>query len=86
MNKNYALIFGAIVLVAVLGVSYMIWFTSPNYVVQTVTIIANTENGCIGETMNGFSVNIGPCDAQPNDVISAKYDTNILKREIAMNL
>jgi len=85
MNKNYVLILGAIILVAVFGVSYMMWFTSPNYVVQTVTIIANTENGCIAETMDGFSVNIGQCDVQPNDIISAKYDINTLKREIAMN-
>jgi capsular polysaccharide biosynthesis protein len=85
MNKNYALIFSAIIIVAVLATGYLFWFTSPNYVVQTVTVIANTADGCIAETMNGFSVNIGPCDAEPNDVISAKYDTNVLKREAAMN-
>ena len=79
------LIFGAIILVAIFAVFYLMWFTSPNYVVQNVTVITNTADGCIAETMDGFSVNIGPCDAQPDDIISAKYDTNILKREIAMN-
>lgn len=79
------LIFGAIIVVAVLAFAYLMWFTSPDYVVQNVTVIANTAEGCIAETMDGFSVNIGSCDAEPNDVISAKYDINVLKREIAMN-
>ena len=84
-NINYGLIFGAIIVVSVVTVSYLMWYMSPDYIIDDVTVIANTIDGCIAETQNGFSVNIGPCDAQPNDVISAKYDTNVFEREAAMN-
>ncbi len=74
------LIFSIIVIVFVIGIFYMLLSMSPNYVVQTVTVIANTADGCIAETQDGFSVNIGSCDAEPNDVISAEYDSNIIDR------
>jgi len=52
---------------------------------ETVKIVANTESGCIAETMDGFPVNIGPCDANEGDIISAKVDTKLKERAAAVN-
>ena len=50
-----------------------------------VKIVAVTENGCIGETFDGFSVNIGDCQAQPGDVINAPVDQKAKERAALMN-
>jgi len=58
---------------------------NPSYITADVRVVVSTLDGCIVETQNGFSVNIGPCDAEPNDIISATYDTKIFERIKAMN-
>ncbi len=75
----------AIIGVAVLLLGYLSWYVSPNEIVEMVKIIANTEEGCIAETSDGFPVNIGPCNAKQGDTISAMVDTKFKEREAAMN-
>jgi len=75
----------AIICVAVALFGYLMWYVSPTEILETVKVIANTESGCIAETMDGFSVNIGPCDAKEGDIISAKVDAKLKERALLMN-
>ena len=74
-----------VVVVTALLFGYQMWHVSPSWVMETVKIVANTESGCIAETMDGFPVNIGPCDANEGDIISAKVDTKLKERAAAVN-
>ncbi len=85
MDRNYVLIFSVVVIIFVIGIFYLMSYMTPNYITADVKVVANTLDGCIVETQNGFSVNIGLCDAEPNDIISATYDTKIFERIKAMN-
>ena len=71
---------GAIVLFA-----YLMFYTAPAENIERVTIIAVTESGCIGETVDGFSVNIGECQAQPGDSLLVPVDQKAKERAAAMN-
>lgn len=74
-----------IIITSLILLSYLSWYVSPNEVAETVKIIANTESGCIAETLDGFPVNIGPCNANEGDMISAMVDSKFKEREAAMN-
>ena len=79
-------IVGGIIALAALGLfAYLMWFVSPMETTELVKIIAITENGCIAETLDGFAANIGDCDAQPGDYVSAAVDQKAKERAIAMN-
>ncbi len=41
---------------------------------EMVEIITITENGCIAETMDGFTVNIGDCNAEPGKYANVLVD------------
>lgn len=84
-SKNFVFITIAIACIAILLFAYLMWYVSPSEIAETVTVIANTESGCIAETNDGFPVNIGPCDANEGDMISAMVDTKFKEREAAMN-
>ena len=71
--------------IAAVGLGYMFWYVSPANVTEMVKVVAVTESGCIAETMDGFAVNIGPCNAKPGDLITATYDSKIKERAAAMN-
>ncbi|NNM02254.1 MAG: hypothetical protein HKP26_01625 [Nitrosopumilus sp.] len=82
--------FTIFLVIAIAGVSlsllgYLTWYVSPDEVTEQVKIIANTADGCIAESFDGFSVNIGPCDAKEGDVIAGTYDKKINERAILMN-
>lgn len=79
-----------ILTIAIIGVAgslfgYLTWYVSPDEVTERVEVIANTADGCIAESFDGFPVNIGPCDAEPGEVIDGTYDAKIKEREILMN-
>lgn len=80
-------IFLVILILAVAGslFGYLNWYVAPDEVTEQVKIIANTADGCIAESFDGFSVNIGPCDAKAGDVIVGTYDKKINERAILMN-
>ena len=61
------------------------WYVSPDVVVERVEVIAVTETGCIGQTMDGYPVNIGQCNAQPGDIILAPVDQKAKERQDLMN-
>ena len=61
------------------------WYVEPDNVTEEVKVIAITEDGCIAESIDGYSVNIGLCDAEPGDVILGTYDAKEKDRRLAMN-
>lgn len=61
------------------------WYVSPVETTEFVKIVAVTENGCIAETFDGFAANIGNCNAQPGDYVSAAVDQKAKERAMAMN-
>ncbi|MGY5151741.1 MAG: hypothetical protein ACW9XA_05680 [Candidatus Nitrosopumilus sp. bin_6a] len=82
--------FTVFLVIAILGVSillfsYLTWYMSPDEITEQVKIIANTADGCIAESFDGFSVNIGPCDAKVGDVVVGTYDGKINERAAMMN-
>ena len=72
--RNYAIISGIIAAMALSLFAYLMWYVSPADVMEPVKIITVGEKGCVGETLDGYPVNIGPCDAQPGDVIYHPVD------------
>ncbi|MBT3761915.1 MAG: hypothetical protein HOK63_05930 [Thaumarchaeota archaeon] len=63
----------------------MMFYTAPETNMELVKIIAITDEGCIGETFDGFSVNIGDCNAQPGQYVDALVDQKVKDRAAAMN-
>ena len=43
------------------------FYTAPEQVEERVKIIANTVEDCIVDTLDGYAINIGPCDFEPNE-------------------
>ena len=86
-SRDYSLlkVGGIIAIVAVALFAYLMWYVAPVENVEMVKVIAITENGCIGETFDGFAVNIGECQAQPGEVISAPVDQKTKERAALMN-
>ena len=75
-------------ILAAIGISllvYLMWYTAPEEVTERVKVIAVTDEGCIAETMDGFAVNIGQCNAQEGDFIVALVDQKTKDRAAAMN-
>jgi flagellar basal body-associated protein FliL len=85
-GKNSTLIIsGVIAIVAGLLFAYLMFYTAPEENIELVKIIAITEEGCIAETLDGFSVNIGDCNAQPGQYVDALVDQKVKDRAAAMN-
>jgi hypothetical protein len=85
-GKNSTLIVsGAIALVAGLLFAYLMFYTAPEENMESVKIIAVTDEGCIGETLDGYSVNIGECNAEPGQYVDALIDQKVKDRAAAMN-
>ena len=84
-KKSTFIIGGVIAIVAGLLFVYLMFYTSPEHNMELVKIIAITENGCIAETMDGYSVNIGKCDGNPGQYVDALVDQKVKDRTAAMN-
>ena len=85
-GKNTTLIIaGVIALGAGLLFAYLMLYTAPAEKMEFVKIIAITNDGCIAETMDGFSVNIGDCNGQPGQYVDALVDQKIKERAALMN-
>ncbi|MDH3656789.1 MAG: hypothetical protein OEM77_01445 [Nitrosopumilus sp.] len=85
-GKNFTFIIaGVIAIVAGLLFAYLMFYTAPEENMEMVKIIAVTEEGCIAETMDGFSVNIGDCNGQPGQFVEALVDQKTKERAAAMN-
>ena len=79
------MIIGIIVAIGLAGFAYLMFYVSPEMVTERVKVVANTADGCIAESSDGFSVNIGPCDAEPGDFVVGTYDAKIKERRALMN-
>ena len=84
-KKSIFIVGGIIAIVATLLFAYLMWYVAPEENLETVKVVAITEDGCIAETLDGFSVNIGDCQAQPGEYISASVDKKAKERAAAMN-
>ena len=85
-NSKYSILATVVIIGAAASLyGYLTWYVSPDYVTERVRIVANTADGCIAESSDGFSVNIGPCDAEPGDHIVGTYDAKIKERRAMMN-
>ncbi|MGH1522054.1 MAG: hypothetical protein ACRBB2_06825 [Nitrosopumilus sp.] len=84
-NKTTIQVFIGVIVIATVLFLYLTWYVSPDDVTEKVKVIANTEDGCIAESDDGFAVNIGKCDARAGDIIVATYDAKIKERAILMN-
>ena len=74
-GKNSTFIIaGVITIGAVLLFAYLMFYTAPAETTELVKIIAVTDNGCVAETMDGYAVNIGDCNAKPGQYVDALVD------------
>lgn len=76
---------GIIAVVAVSLFAYLMWYTSPDHIEERVKVIANTDDGCIVETLDGYAINVGPCDFEPDEYIIAPIDQKLKERAALMN-
>lgn len=83
--KSIVIIAGILVIAGGSLFAYLMFYTAPEASIEMVKIIAVTESGCIGETLDGYSVNVGDCNAQPGQYIDALVDQKVKDRTAAMN-
>ena len=76
---------GVITAVAVVLLVYLMVYTAPAEVNERVKVVANTAEGCIVETNDGYAINIGPCNGEPDQYIVAPIDQKLKERAAAMN-
>ena len=50
------------------------WNYIPTEVTEDVTVIANTEYGCVGESQHGMIVVVHECNAQSGETVSATFN------------
>lgn len=84
-TKSLLIVGGVIAVVAVSLFVYLMWYTSPDQIEERVKVIANTDEGCIVETLDGYAINVGPCDFEPDEYIIAPIDQKLKERAALMN-
>jgi len=83
--KSIVIIAGILFLAGGSLFAYLMFYTAPEANMEMVKIIAVTESGCIGETLDGYSVNVGDCNVQPGQYTDALVDQKVKERAAAMN-
>ena len=85
-SKNTTFIIaGVIALGAGLLFAYLMFYTAPVETMELVKIIAVTNEGCIAETIDGYAVNIGDCNAKSGQYVNALVDQKTKERAALMN-
>lgn len=84
-NKDHFIIAGILGGIGLVLLAYMMFYVAPVEVLETVKIIAVTDSGCIAETLDGHAVNIGECQGESGDFISALVDQKVKERAKLMN-
>ena len=86
-SKDYSIlkVGGIIAIVGVALFAYLMWYVAPVENIEMVKVVAITENGCIGETFDGYAVNIGECKVQPGEVVNVSVDQKTKERAALMN-
>lgn len=72
-------------MIAISLFAYLMWYVSPEEVIERVKVIAVIDQGCIVETFDGHAINIGQCNAVPDEFINAKIDQKVKERANLMN-
>ena len=83
--KSLLIIVGIIASIGLAGFAYLMYYVEPVEVLETVKVVAVTDSGCIAETLDGHAVNIGECNAEPGNYISALVDQKVKERAELMN-
>ena len=84
-KKSIGIVAGILAAIGVSLFAYLMFYVGPAETMETVKVIAVTEEGCIGETLDGFAVNIGDCQAEPGEYVAALVDKKAKERAAAMN-
>jgi hypothetical protein len=82
---NHFIVAGILAGVGIALLAYLMFYVAPAEVLETVKVVAVTDSGCIAETLDGHAVNIGNCNAEPGDYISALVDQKVKERAALMN-
>ena len=83
--KSILIVGGVIAAVAISLFAYLMFYTAPEQIEERVKVIANTDDGCIVETLDGYAINVGPCDFEPEEYIIAPIDQKLKERAALMN-
>lgn len=83
--KNHFIVAGILASIGLALLAYLMFYVAPSEILETVKVVAVTSNGCIAETLDGYAVNIGTCQAEPGDHISALVDQKLKERAALMN-
>lgn len=83
--KSIVIISGVLAAIGISLFAYLMYYTAPAETMEMVKIIAVTESGCIAETLDGYSVNIGDCQAEPGQYVNALVDQKVKERAAMMN-
>jgi hypothetical protein len=65
--------------------AYLMFHTAPAEITELVKVIAVTNDGCVAETMDGYAVNIGDCNAKSGQYVNAIVDQKTKERAALMN-
>lgn len=84
-KRSLLIVSGILAAVGISLFAYLMFYTAPAEVMERVKVIAVTDSGCIGQTMDGFAVNIGQCSAQEGEYVFALVDQKVKERAAAMN-
>jgi len=56
------------------------WNIVPTLVTEDVTVIAETDYGCVGESILGHSIVVSNCEASVGDIVSATFYTPAMEQ------
>ncbi|WP_428324729.1 hypothetical protein [Nitrosopumilus sp.] len=83
--KSYFIVGGILAVIGLALLAYLMFYVAPAETLETVKIVAITNDGCIGQTLDGYAVNIGTCQGEPGDYVSALVDQKVKERAALMN-
>ncbi len=84
-KRSLVIVCGVLAAIGISLFAYLMFYTAPEEVLERVTIVAVTDEGCIAETMDGFPVNIGECNAEVGESILWLVDQKTKERMELMN-
>ena len=84
-KKSLLIVSGILAAIGLSLFAYLMFYTTAEETLEWVKVIAVTQSGCIAETLDGFAVNIGACQAQEGEFLFAAVDQKVKERSAAMN-
>jgi hypothetical protein len=83
--KSIVIVAGVLAVIGGSLFAYLMVYTAPTETMEMVKVIAITEAGCVAETLDGYAVNIGDCNAKPGQYVDALVDQKTKERAALMN-